>query len=160
MFSVFGTAALELASNQLIHTLKIWITFFSADYLLSCCLKFACRLLLFVSIYLLLYTSPSQGQWMNYIIGEGLVGNIHPLAEHPLLRCWPELQLCFLLILFFVPSIIISPFIIIIIIIIIKNGQQCKAGKEWYTPYQSEDPSSTIPTYRQKEEKGKESRRL
>ena len=47
-----------------------------------------------------------------------------------------------------------------IIFIIIKKGQQCKAGREWYTPYQSEDPSSTIPTYRQKEEKGKESRRL
>ena len=40
------------------------------------------------------------------------------------------------------------------IIIIIKKGQQCKAGREWYTPYQSEDPSPTIPTYRQKEEKG------
>ena len=26
-----------------------------------------------------------------------------------------------------------------------------------YTPYQSEDPSPTIPTYRQKEEKGKNS---
>ena len=50
--------------------------------------------------------------------------------------------------------------IMIIIIIIIKKGQQCKAGREWYTPYQSEDPSPTIPTYRQKEEKGKESIRL
>ena len=48
----------------------------------------------------------------------------------------------------------------IIIIIIIKKGQQCSAGRECYTPYQSEDPSPTIPTYRQKEEKGKESRRL
>ena len=47
-----------------------------------------------------------------------------------------------------------------IIVIVIKKGQQCKAGREWYTPYQSEDPSPTIPTYRQKEEKGKESRRL
>ena len=47
-----------------------------------------------------------------------------------------------------------------IIIIIIKKGQQCKDGREWYTPYQSEDPSPTTPTYRQKEEKGKESRRL
>ena len=45
-------------------------------------------------------------------------------------------------------------------IIIIKKCQQCKAGRELYTPYQSEDPSPTIPTYRQKEEKGKESRRL
>ena len=48
----------------------------------------------------------------------------------------------------------------LIIIIIIKKGQQCKAEREWYTPYQSEDPSPTMPTYRQKEEKGKESRRL
>ena len=46
------------------------------------------------------------------------------------------------------------------IIIIIKKGQQYKAGREQYTPYQSEDPSPTIPTYRQKEEKGKESRIL
>ena len=46
------------------------------------------------------------------------------------------------------------------IIIIIKKGQQCKAGREWYTAYQSKDPSPTIPTYRQKEEKGKESRRV
>ena len=45
------------------------------------------------------------------------------------------------------------------IIIIIKKGRQCKAEREWYTPYQSEDPSPTIPTYRQKEEKGKKSRR-
>ena len=34
------------------------------------------------------------------------------------------------------------------------------AEREWYTPYQSEDPSPTIPTYRQKEEEGKKSRRL
>ena len=47
-----------------------------------------------------------------------------------------------------------------IIIIIIKKGRQCKAMIEWYTPYQSEDPSPTIPTYRQKKEKRKESRRL
>ena len=40
-------------------------------------------------------------------------------------------------------------------IIIIKKGRQCKAERKWYTPYQSEDPSPTIPTYRQKEEKGK-----
>ena len=50
--------------------------------------------------------------------------------------------------------------IIIIIIIIIKNGRQCKAEREWCTPYQSEDPSPTIPTYRQTDEKGKNSRRL
>ena len=41
----------------------------------------------------------------------------------------------------------------IIIIIIIKRARQCKANRVWYTPYQSEDPSPTIPTYRQKEEK-------
>ena len=33
--------------------------------------------------------------------------------------------------------------------IIIKKGRQCKG--ESYTPYQSEDPSPTMPTYRQKE---------
>ena len=48
----------------------------------------------------------------------------------------------------------------LIIIIIIKKGRQFKAEREWYTPYQSEDPSPIIPTYRQKEEKGKKSRRL
>ena len=48
----------------------------------------------------------------------------------------------------------------VIIIIIIKKVRQCKAEREWYTPYQSEDQSPTIPTYRQKEEKGKKSRRL
>ena len=41
------------------------------------------------------------------------------------------------------------------IIIIIKKCRQCKAERKGYTPYQSEDPSPTIPTYRQKEEKGK-----
>ena len=44
--------------------------------------------------------------------------------------------------------------------VIIKKGRQCKAEREWYTPYQCEDPSPTIPTYRQKEEKRKKSRRL
>ena len=44
---------------------------------------------------------------------------------------------------------------IIIIIIIIKKGRQCKAESEWYTPYQYEDPSPTMPTFRQEEEKGK-----
>ena len=56
-------------------------------------------------------------------------------------------------------QIIIVP----IIIIIIKKGRQCKTEREgqgWERPYQSEDPSPTIPTYRQKEEKGMESRRL
>ena len=51
-------------------------------------------------------------------------------------------------------------YLIIIIIIIIEKGRQCKAEREWYTPYQSEDPSPTIPTYRQKEKKEKKSRRL
>ena len=44
---------------------------------------------------------------------------------------------------------------IIIIIIIIKKNWQCKAGRGIVTPYQSEDPSPTLPTYRGKEEKGK-----
>ena len=44
---------------------------------------------------------------------------------------------------------------IIIIIIIIKKGWQCKTGREQLTPYQTEDPSPTIPTHRMKEEKGK-----
>ena len=43
----------------------------------------------------------------------------------------------------------------IIIFIIIKKDWQCKAGRERLTPYQSEDPSPTLPTYRGKEEKGK-----
>ena len=44
---------------------------------------------------------------------------------------------------------------IIIIIIIIKKDWQCKAGRGRPPPYQSEDPSTTLPTYRGKEEKGK-----
>ena len=44
----------------------------------------------------------------------------------------------------------------IIVIIIIKQGWQCKAGRQRFTPYQSEDPSPTIPTHRMKEEKGKQ----
>ena len=35
-------------------------------------------------------------------------------------------------------------------IIIINKGRQCKVEREWYTPYQSKDPSPTIPTNRQK----------
>ena len=48
-----------------------------------------------------------------------------------------------------------------IIIIIIKRDWQCKAGRGRLTPYQSKDPSPTLPTYRGKEttyrgkEKGK-----
>ena len=45
--------------------------------------------------------------------------------------------------------------IIIIIIIIIQKNWQCKAGRGRLTPYQSKDPSPTLPTYRGKEEKGK-----
>ena len=45
-------------------------------------------------------------------------------------------------------------------IIIIKKGGQWKAEREWYTPYQSEDPSPAIPTNRQEEEKGKNSKRI
>ena len=43
----------------------------------------------------------------------------------------------------------------VIIIIIIKKNWQWKAGRGRLTPYQSEDPSPTLPTYRGKEEKGK-----
>ena len=43
----------------------------------------------------------------------------------------------------------------VIIIIIIKKDWQCKAGRGRLSPYQSEDPSPTLPTYRRKEEKGK-----
>ena len=46
-------------------------------------------------------------------------------------------------------------YISIIIIIIIKKGWQCKAWRVRLTPYQSEDPSPTIPTHRMKEEKRK-----
>ena len=44
---------------------------------------------------------------------------------------------------------------LIIIVIIIKKDWQCKAGRGRLTPYQSKDPSPTLPTYRGKEEKGK-----
>ena len=50
--------------------------------------------------------------------------------------------------------------IIIINIIIIKRGCQCKAEREWYTPYLSEDPRHTIQTYRQKKEKWENCRRI
>ena len=40
-------------------------------------------------------------------------------------------------------------------IIIIKKDWQCKAGRGRLTPYQSKDPSPTLPTYRGKEEKAK-----
>ena len=41
------------------------------------------------------------------------------------------------------------------IIIIIKKDWQCKAGRGRLAPYQPEDPSPTLRTYRGKEEKGK-----
>ena len=43
----------------------------------------------------------------------------------------------------------------VIIMIIIKKDWQCKAVGGRLTPYQSEDPSPTLATYRGKEEKGK-----
>ena len=39
--------------------------------------------------------------------------------------------------------------------IIIKQDLECKAGRGRLTPYQSEDTSPTLPTYRAKEEKEK-----
>ena len=43
--------------------------------------------------------------------------------------------------------------------IITKKGLQCMTGRERLTPYQSEDPSSTIPYNRKREEKWKNDRR-
>ena len=43
----------------------------------------------------------------------------------------------------------------IIIIIVIEKDWQCNAGTGRMTPYQSKDPSPTLPTYRGKEEKMK-----
>ena len=40
-------------------------------------------------------------------------------------------------------------------IIIIKKDWQCKAGRGRLTPYQSKDPSPTLPAYRGKEDKWK-----
>ena len=42
-----------------------------------------------------------------------------------------------------------------LILIIIKKDWQYEAGRGRLTPYQSEDPSPTLPTYREKEENGK-----
>ena len=42
----------------------------------------------------------------------------------------------------------------ITIIIIIKKDWQCKAGRGRLTPYQSDYPRPTLPTYKRKEEKG------
>ena len=52
-------------------------------------------------------------------------------------------------------TIIVTIILTITITITIKKGRQRKAEREQHTPHQSEDPSPTIPTYRQKEEKGK-----
>ena len=49
----------------------------------------------------------------------------------------------------------VTPCRSIIIIIIIKNYWQSKAGRGRLTPYESEDPSPTLPTYREKEKKWK-----
>ena len=48
----------------------------------------------------------------------------------------------------------IDTFSIITVIIILK-ARRYKAGREKLTPYQSEDPSPTIPTHRRKAEKRK-----
>ena len=53
-------------------------------------------------------------------------------------------------------TIIVIIRIIIIIIIFIKEGRKCKAGKEFLAPYQSKDPSPTIPTIEIKKRKGKQ----
>ena len=51
-------------------------------------------------------------------------------------------------------DITINLILIIIIIIIIKKDWQCKAGRGRLPPYQSEDPSPIVPTYRGKKRKG------
>ena len=38
--------------------------------------------------------------------------------------------------------------------LLLKKDWQCNAGRKRLPPYQSEDPSPTLPTYRGKEEKG------
>ena len=42
-----------------------------------------------------------------------------------------------------------------IIIVIIIESQQCKAGRERFTQYQSKDPSPTIPPIERTKRKGK-----
>ena len=37
--------------------------------------------------------------------------------------------------------------ILLLLFIIIKRGRYCKAGREWFTPYQSKDPNPTLTTY-------------
>ena len=43
--------------------------------------------------------------------------------------------------------------LLVFLIIIIKKEFQCKAFREWFTPYQSRDTTPTIPTYRKQEMK-------
>ena len=45
--------------------------------------------------------------------------------------------------------------VIIIIIIIIKKGRQCKAEREWCTPYQSNTPAPQYQPIYRKKRKGK-----
>ena len=52
--------------------------------------------------------------------------------------------------------------LLLLLLLLLKKVSSEKLGESdrVFGPYQSEDPRSAIPTYRQKEEKGKESRRL
>ena len=42
---------------------------------------------------------------------------------------------------------------VLLLLSLLLKGCQCNAGRERLTPYQSEDPSPTIPTHRMKEDK-------
>ena len=42
-----------------------------------------------------------------------------------------------------------------VLLLLLKKVGSATAEREWYTPYQSEDPSPIIPPNRQKKEKGK-----
>ena len=66
------------------------------------------------------------------------------MTSNQLCNIWNDILLQFYLFVFIY---------FIIIIIIIKKDWQCKARRGRLTPYQSEDPSPTLPTYRGKEEK-------
>ena len=70
------------------------------------------------------------------------VANVTTISKGPLPPQWPIIDHI---------HIIIIIIIIIVIIIIIKKYWQCKAGRGRLTPYESEDPSPTLPTYRRKE---------
>ena len=45
------------------------------------------------------------------------------------------------------------------ILLLVKEVGSARLRESDFTPYQSNDPSPTIPTYRQKEEKGKNNKR-